>query len=104
MVWLSLTITCPGDLRGEAKQLDRSGQFCHLISLQLLNYQCSYLKFHFGIPPSSSSPAAAAAQVVLEVKAAVEQLHPGTVFNSCLLNLYQDGNHHVSWHSDNEKL
>lgn len=43
-------------------------------------------------------------QVVLQVKAAVEQLHPGTQYNSCLLNLYKDGNHHVSWHSDNEKL
>lgn len=43
-------------------------------------------------------------QLVLEVKAAVEQLHPGTKFNSCLLNLYKDGNHHVSWHADNEKL
>jgi alkylated DNA repair dioxygenase AlkB len=43
-------------------------------------------------------------QVVLQVKAAVEQLQPGTTYNSCLLNLYRDGSHHVSWHSDNEKL
>ncbi|HEY9910179.1 MAG TPA: alpha-ketoglutarate-dependent dioxygenase AlkB [Thermosynechococcaceae cyanobacterium] len=27
----------------------------------------------------------------------------GTIFNSVLLNLYQDGNHSVSWHSDDEK-
>jgi alkylated DNA repair dioxygenase AlkB len=43
-------------------------------------------------------------QVVLQVKAAIEQLQPGTSYNSCLLNLYRDGSHHVSWHSDNEKL
>lgn len=43
-------------------------------------------------------------QVVLEVKAAVEALHPGVQYNSCLLNLYRDGNQHVSWHSDNESL
>lgn len=43
-------------------------------------------------------------QVVLQVKAAVEQLQPGTTYNSCLLNLYRDGSHHVSWHADNEKL
>lgn len=43
-------------------------------------------------------------QVVLQVKAAVEQLHPGATYNSCLLNYYKDGLHHVSWHSDNEKL
>jgi hypothetical protein len=43
-------------------------------------------------------------QVVLDVRAAVQQLLPGTHFNSCLLNLYRDGSHHVSWHSDNERL
>lgn len=43
-------------------------------------------------------------QVVLQVKAAVEQLQPGTTYNSCLLNLYRDGSHHVSWHADDEKL
>lgn len=43
-------------------------------------------------------------QLVLQVKAAIEQLQPGTSYNSCLLNLYRDGSHHVSWHSDNEKL
>lgn len=43
-------------------------------------------------------------QLVLQVKAAIEQLQPGTSYNSCLLNLYRDGGHHVSWHSDNEKL
>lgn len=44
-------------------------------------------------------------QVVLEVKEAIEELQPGTTtYNSCLLNLYKDGNHHVSWHSDNESV
>ena len=28
----------------------------------------------------------------------------GAKFNSCLLNLYRDGQDHMSWHSDNEKL
>lgn len=27
----------------------------------------------------------------------------GTAFNSCLLNLYRDGNEGMSWHSDDEK-
>lgn len=27
----------------------------------------------------------------------------GSIFNSVLLNLYRDGNDHLSWHSDNEK-
>jgi alkylated DNA repair dioxygenase AlkB len=43
-------------------------------------------------------------QVVLQVRDAVQQLQPGITYNSCLLNLYQDGSHHVSWHSDNEEL
>lgn len=43
-------------------------------------------------------------QVVLQVRDAVQQLQPGITYNSCLLNLYQDGSHHVSWHSDDEKL
>jgi alkylated DNA repair dioxygenase AlkB len=37
-----------------------------------------------------------------ELKALVEQL-TGTRFNSCLLNLYHDGNEGMGWHSDDEK-
>lgn len=37
------------------------------------------------------------------LKGIVEKL-TGTVFNSCLLNLYQDGSQGMSWHSDDEKL
>ena len=33
----------------------------------------------------------------------IEQL-AGTSFNSCLLNLYESGQHHLGWHSDNERL
>jgi alkylated DNA repair dioxygenase AlkB len=39
---------------------------------------------------------------LLELKKIVEQIS-GTTFNSCLLNLYHDGDEGVSWHSDNEK-
>ena len=33
----------------------------------------------------------------------IEQL-AGTGFNSCLLNLYESGQHQLGWHSDNERL
>lgn len=36
------------------------------------------------------------------LKAIVERL-TGSTFNSCLLNLYQDGSQGMSWHSDDEK-
>lgn len=36
------------------------------------------------------------------LKALVEKL-TGTTFNSCLLNLYHDGNEGMAWHSDDEK-
>ncbi len=39
---------------------------------------------------------------LLEIKNKVEQVC-GSAFNSCLLNLYHDGNEGMSWHSDNEK-
>lgn len=37
-----------------------------------------------------------------ELKTLVEKL-THTVFNSCLLNLYHDGNEGMAWHSDDEK-
>jgi len=37
-----------------------------------------------------------------ELKALVEKLC-GDTFNSCLLNLYHDGNEGMAWHSDDEK-
>jgi alkylated DNA repair dioxygenase AlkB len=39
---------------------------------------------------------------LLELKALVENL-TGEKFNSCLLNLYHDGNEGMAWHSDDEK-
>ena len=39
--------------------------------------------------------------VLLELKKMVEQLTEET-FNSCLLNLYHDGNEGMAWHSDGE--
>lgn len=39
---------------------------------------------------------------LLELKALVE-LKTGEKFNSCLLNLYHNGNEGLGWHSDNEK-
>jgi alkylated DNA repair dioxygenase AlkB len=37
-----------------------------------------------------------------ELKQIVEE-YAGTKFNSCLLNLYHDGNEGMGWHSDDEK-
>jgi alkylated DNA repair dioxygenase AlkB len=39
---------------------------------------------------------------LLELKQIVEEL-AGTKFNSCLLNLYHNGNEGMGWHSDDEK-
>lgn len=39
---------------------------------------------------------------LIELKALTEQL-TGDKFNSCLLNLYHDGNEGMAWHSDDEK-
>lgn len=40
--------------------------------------------------------------VLLEIKEKIEMITNQT-FNSCLLNLYQNGNEGMGWHSDNEK-
>ena len=37
-----------------------------------------------------------------KLKAIVEEL-TGTIFNSCLLNLYHNGDEGMAWHSDEEK-
>lgn len=39
---------------------------------------------------------------LLELKTKVEQIS-NAAFNSCLLNLYHNGNEGMAWHSDNEK-
>ncbi len=39
---------------------------------------------------------------LLQIKKIVEQ-KTGFIFNSCLLNLYHDGNEGMAWHSDDEK-
>lgn len=39
---------------------------------------------------------------LLELKKIVEE-KTGTSYNSCLLNLYHDGNEGMAWHSDDEK-
>lgn len=39
---------------------------------------------------------------LLELKNLVEKIS-GTQYNSCLLNLYHDGNEGMAWHSDDEK-
>lgn len=41
-------------------------------------------------------------QLLKDIKAIVEQETKET-YNSCLLNLYHDGNEGMSWHSDDEK-
>lgn len=41
-------------------------------------------------------------KTLLELKELVEN-NCGTKFNSCLLNLYHDGNEGMAWHSDDEK-
>ena len=39
---------------------------------------------------------------LIELKKSIEKIS-NTSFNSCLLNLYHDGEEGMSWHSDNEK-
>ncbi len=39
---------------------------------------------------------------LLELKKLIEK-HTNTTYNSCLLNLYHDGEEAMSWHSDDEK-
>ena len=39
---------------------------------------------------------------LLELKKIIEQ-HSGEQFNSCLLNLYHNGEEGMAWHSDDEK-
>lgn len=41
-------------------------------------------------------------EALLTLKVIVEQ-HTGETFNSCLLNLYHDGEEGMAWHSDGEK-
>lgn len=41
-------------------------------------------------------------ETLLELKAAVER-RTGETFNSCLLNLYHNGDEGMAWHSDGEK-
>ncbi|WPP50379.1 alpha-ketoglutarate-dependent dioxygenase AlkB family protein [Catalinimonas niigatensis] len=40
---------------------------------------------------------------LLKLRQSVE-IHSGTTFNSCLLNLYHDGEEGMAWHSDDEKM
>ncbi|MCA5006076.1 alpha-ketoglutarate-dependent dioxygenase AlkB family protein [Sphingobacterium bovistauri] len=40
--------------------------------------------------------------ILFELKSTVENI-TGETFNSCLLNLYHDGNEGMTWHSDGEK-
>lgn len=40
--------------------------------------------------------------ILLELKKQIEQ-HTKSIYNSCLLNLYHDGNEGMAWHSDGEK-
>lgn len=40
---------------------------------------------------------------LVELKRACEH-HTGSTYNSCLLNLYHDGNEGMAWHSDDEKM
>lgn len=40
--------------------------------------------------------------LLLGIRAAVESMTPGRVFNSVLLNQYRDGRDSVSWHADDE--
>lgn len=40
---------------------------------------------------------------LIELKALAEK-HTGETYNSCLLNLYHNGNEGMAWHSDGEKM
>jgi len=41
-------------------------------------------------------------ETLLQIKSKVEKVS-GCLFNSCLLNLYHEGNEGMGWHSDDEK-
>jgi len=51
---------------------------------------------------NSTKKAIAWTNELLELKNSIEKI-TDTSFNSCLLNLYHDGEEGMSWHSDNEK-
>ena len=51
---------------------------------------------------NTTKTALAWTQELRTLKDIVEEI-TGTTFNSCLLNLYHNGDEGVSWHSDNEK-
>jgi alkylated DNA repair dioxygenase AlkB len=51
---------------------------------------------------NSTKRALAWTKELFELKQIVEK-YAGTKFNSCLLNLYHDGNEGMGWHSDDEK-
>lgn len=57
---------------------------------------CSYTYSHVKKEPQVWTPE------LLEIKGRLEKLC-GSVFNSCLLNLYHTGEEGMGWHSDNEK-
>ena len=62
-----------------------------------------YGDFNFSYTYSGTTKQALAWTAELAaLKAIVEEL-TNTVFNSCLLNLYHDGNEGMAWHSDDEK-
>jgi alkylated DNA repair dioxygenase AlkB len=52
---------------------------------------------------NSTKRALAWTKQLSELKQIVEE-YAGTKFNSCLLNLYHNGNEGMGWHSDDEKL
>ena len=58
---------------------------------------------HFAYTYSNSTRYALAwTKELLELKLLVENLS-GAIFNSCLINLYHNGEEGVAWHSDDEK-
>lgn len=71
----------------------------HVTSRKIAFYgdpNTSYSYAHKTKTPLSWTP------LLLEIKAKVEA-YCHTSFNSCLLNLYHNGEEGMSWHSDNEK-
>lgn len=85
--WLHKEITVYG------KKIMQPRQVAYMASDTSLSYTYSHTK----LQPEAWHPQVAQVKSELEAIAGVE-------FNSCLLNLYRDGNDHMGWHSDNEKL
>eukprot|EP00242_Pyramimonas_sp_CCMP2087_P016909 CAMPEP_0198215920 /NCGR_PEP_ID=MMETSP1445-20131203/53539_1 /TAXON_ID=36898 /ORGANISM="Pyramimonas sp., Strain CCMP2087" /LENGTH=271 /DNA_ID=CAMNT_0043891885 /DNA_START=153 /DNA_END=968 /DNA_ORIENTATION=- len=90
------------EVQWEHREIRMLGRY--IMQPRLVAYMASDPSLRYTYSGVTVHPAAWSS-TVLEIKALMEEMCGGkVVFNSCLLNLYRDGNDHQSWHSDNESL